>query len=135
MPLISTRALPTWIPLIPNRDTQLRGFDLCSRFVDRASMGGALLESTLSASSFRASVWPQGSLAMVLTSEGNQGNYFSQQMRTVSRVECRETYSLSRNWMGVHNLKFDMTLGGTAEHGLIQGHPINTVDSTGAPLE
>jgi len=98
-------------------------------------MGGALLESTLSASSFRASVWPQGSLAMVLTSEGNQGNYFSQQMRTVSRVECRETYSLSRNWMGVHNLKFDMTLGGTAEHGLIQGHPINTVDSTGAPLE
>ena len=103
--------------------------------IDRASMGGAILESTLSASSFRAGVWPQGSLAMVLTPEGNQGNYFSQQTRTASRVEWRETYSLSRNWMGVHNLKFGMTLGGTAEHGLIQDHPVNIVDSTGTLLE
>src|SRR5579872_2701857 len=102
---------------------------------DRISLGGSLLESALSATTFRAGVWPQGTQDMVLTPLGNQGNYFSQQARTASRVEWRETFSFSRNWMGVHNFKLGSTLGGTVEHGQVQDHPVNLLDSTGTLLE
>jgi hypothetical protein len=102
---------------------------------DRASLGGALLESALSATSFRAGVWPQGTLDMNLTPADNQGNYFSQQTRTASRLDWRETFSFSRNWLGVHNFKFGSTIGGTAEHGLVQDHPVNILDTAGAVLE
>jgi Carboxypeptidase regulatory-like domain len=102
---------------------------------DRASLGGSLLESALSATTFRAGVWPQGTLDMVLTPLGNQGNYFSQQSRIASRLEWRETFSFSRNWMGVHNFKFGSTLGGTVEHGQVQDHAVNILDSAGALLE
>lgn len=102
---------------------------------DRASLGGSLLESALSASTFHAGVWPQGTRDMVLTPLGNQGNYFSQQSRIASRLEWRETFSFSRNWMGVHNFKFGSTLGGTVEHGQVRDNAVNIRDSAGTLLE
>jgi len=102
---------------------------------DRASLGATLLESALSATDFRAGVWSQGTLDMILNPAGNRGNYFSQQSRTASRLEWRETLALTRNWLGVHNLKFGSTIGGTAEHGLVQDHPVNILDAAGAILE
>jgi hypothetical protein len=102
---------------------------------DRASLGGALLESALSATNFRAGLWPQGTLGMILNPAGNQGNYFSQQSRTASRLEWRETFGFTRNWLGVHNLKFGSTIAGSAEHGLVQDHPVNILDASGALLE
>jgi Carboxypeptidase regulatory-like domain len=102
---------------------------------DRISIGGAVLESPLAATSFRAGVWPQGTLDMILNPSGNQGNYFSQQSRTASRLEWREAFASTRNWLGVHNLKFGSTIGGTAEHGLVQDHPVDIADAAGKLLE
>ncbi len=102
---------------------------------DRASFGGALLESALSATSFRAGVWPQGTLDMILSPTDNQGNYFSRQSRTASRLEWRETLAFTRNWLGVHNFKFGSTIGGTAEHGQVQDHPVDILDPAGTLLE
>ena len=118
-------------PVTPNSATST----YAATVSDRISFGGTLLESALSATSFRAGVWPQGTLDMILTPSDNQGNYFSQQSRNSSRLEWREAFSFTPNWLGVHNLKFGSTIGGTAEHGLVQDHPVNIVDTSGAVLE
>jgi len=102
---------------------------------ERMSFGAAVLESALAATNFRAGVWPQGASDMMLTPTGNQGNYFSQQSRTASRLEWREAIALTRNWWGVHNLKFGSTIAGSAEHGLVEDHPVNIVDTSGTLLE
>ncbi len=118
-------------PVTPNSATTTYAAALS----DRASLAGALLESALSATSFRAGVWPQGTLDMILNPAGNQGNYFSRQSRTASRLEWRETFGFTRNWMGVHNLKFGSTIAGAAEHGLVQDRPVNILDAAGTLLD
>ena len=118
-------------PVTPNSTTST----FAAAVSDRMSFGGAVLESALAATSFRAGVWPQGTLDMLLTPADNQGNYFSQQSRNSSRMEWREAFSVTRNWLGVHSLKFGSTIGGTAEHGLVQDHPVNILDTSGALLE
>lgn len=118
-------------PVSPNASSQTYSGAL----TDRMSFGSALLESALSISAFRGGVWPQGDLAMTLTPSGNQGNYFNTQTRTSSRVEWRETYSLTRNAWGAHNLKFGGTLGGTTEHAMVQDRLVNILDAGGALVE
>ncbi|HLJ17148.1 MAG TPA: carboxypeptidase regulatory-like domain-containing protein [Bryobacteraceae bacterium] len=118
-------------PVTPNAATSTYAVAVS----DRMAIGGAVLESALAATSFRAGVWPQGTLDMILNPSGNQGNYFSQQSRNSSRLEWRETFAFTRNWLGVHNLKFGSTIGGTAEHGLVQDHPVSIADTAGTLLE
>ena len=79
---------------------QLRHFHLRRGASDRMSIGGAMLESALAATSFRAGVWPQGTLDMILTPAENQGNYFSQQSRNSSRLEWRETFCFHTQLVG-----------------------------------
>jgi hypothetical protein len=102
---------------------------------DHASLFGTLLESSLTATSFRAGVWAQGLVPMILSPDGNQGNYFNQQTRTSSRVEWREIWSLSRQLAGTHNLKFGSVVSATAEHALVEERPVYIQDPTGALLE
>jgi hypothetical protein len=118
-------------PVSPNTSNQTWS----TAFADRATFGSTLLESALSFSTFRASVWPQGDLAMTLTPSGNQGNYFNTQTRTSSRAEWRETYSLTRDAWGTHNLKFGGMLNGTNEHAMVQERPVNILDGSGALVE
>jgi hypothetical protein len=118
-------------PLTPNTsDSSYSG-----NVAEHWSFKGTLLDSAISMTSFRAGVWPQGDLGMTLTPSINQGNYFAQQTRTSSRIEWRETWSLSRRALGTHNLKFGSVLGATAEHALIEEHPVNIVDPAGVLLE
>ncbi len=106
-----------------------------ANLTDHASLFGMLLESSLTATSFRAGVWAQGLLPMIFTPDGNQGNYFNQQTRTSSRVEWRETWSLSRQMAGIHNLKFGSIVSATAEHALVEERPVQIEDPAGALLE
>lgn len=118
-------------PVSPNDAHQT----FSAALTDRMTLGSALLENALSLSTFRARVWPQGDLAMTLTPSGNLGNYFSTQTRTASRAEWRETYSLTRDAWGTHNLKFGGTLGGTTEHALVQDRPVDLLDAGAALVE
>jgi hypothetical protein len=102
---------------------------------EHATFKGTLLDSSLSATSFRDGVWPQGDLPMILTPTGNDGNYFNRQTRTSSRLEWRETWSLSKKLLGTHNLKFGSVLGGTTEHAQITERPVDILDNSGALLE
>src|ERR1019366_4328167 len=62
-------------------------------------------------------------------------NYFSKQSRNSSRLEWRETWSFSKQLMGVHNVKVGSVLGGTTEHALVNEQPVNIFDSSGTRLE
>ncbi len=118
-------------PVTPNTaDSSYSG-----NVVEHTSIRGTLLDSAISVTSFRSGVWPQGNLDMTLTPFMNQGNYFSRQTRTSSRVEWRETWSLAKQLWGTHNLKFGSVVGGSTEHALIQENPVNILDASGALLE
>ena len=103
--------------------------------VEHSSVHGTLLDSALSAAIFRAGVWPQGPLDMTMTPTVNLGNYFSQQSRTASRFEWRETWSFSQRVWGTHNVKIGSVVGGTTEHALINERQVNIYDTAGALLE
>jgi hypothetical protein len=118
-------------PVSPNTSNQVYAVDL----TEHASIRGTLLDSSLSAASFRAGVWPQGNLDMTLTPTENLGNYFSQQTRTASRIEWRETWSVTRKLWGSHNIKVGSVVGGTTEHALVQQNTINILDGASNLLE
>ena len=67
---------------------------------EHASFKGTLLDSALSADQFPRRSLAAGRLDMILTPSVNEGNYFSQQTRTSSRLEWRETWSLSQQALG-----------------------------------
>jgi hypothetical protein len=102
---------------------------------EHASFRGTLLESAITAATFRTRIWPQGLEDMTIAPTGNLGNYFSQQTRTSSRIEWRETWSFSKALHGTHNIKVGSLLGGTTEHAQITERPVNIVDTSGALLE
>jgi hypothetical protein len=102
---------------------------------EHASFRGTLLDSAISVTSFRTGVWPQDDLPMIMTPSLNEGNYFSHQTRTSSRLEWRETWSLSKKLLGTHNLKFGAVVGGTTEHALVDERPVNIYGSAGDLLE
>jgi hypothetical protein len=115
----------------PNTSSTVYAVDV----TDHATIRGTLLDSSVSAASYRAGIFPQGTLDMTLTPTGNLGNYFSQQTRTASRIEWRETWSLTRQLWGTHNIKAGSVLGGTAEHALINQNTVNILDAAGNLIE
>jgi len=118
-------------PVTPDTSNSTYSADI----TEHAAFHGTLLDSAISATSFRAGVWPLGDLPMILTPSLNEGNYFSRQTRTSSRLEWRETWSLAKKLWGTHNLKFGSAVGGTTEHALVNEQPVNILDSTGALIE
>lgn len=102
---------------------------------DHSTFLGTLLDSGISFNSFRDGVWPQGNLDMTMTPTLNGGNYFSRQTRTSSRLEWRETWSFSKQWLGTHNLKFGAVVGGSNEHAQVEEHPVNIFDAAGALIQ
>ena len=103
--------------------------------VDHVSLGQFLLASGITVATFRFGVWPQGNLAMELSPRGNTGNYFDQQTRSASRAEWQETYSFSKHVAGTHDVKVGSSLGWTSERALIESHPVNINEASGALAE
>jgi hypothetical protein len=118
-------------PVSPDAATQT----YAAALTDHAVLGSALLESAFSFSTFRDRVWPRGDLGLTLTPFGNTGNYFNSQTRTASRLEWRETYSFTKTAWGVHNFKLGATLGGAAEHAMVQDRPVDIRDAGGILAE
>lgn len=118
-------------PVSPNTSNSVYALDI----TEHASIRGTLFDSSVSAASFRAGVWPQGNLDMTLTPTGNLGNYFTQQTRTASRYEWRETWSVTQKLLGTHNIKVGSVVGGTTEHALVQQNPIDILDAAANLLE
>ena len=72
---------------------------------------------------------------MTLAPEGNTGDYFAQQTRSSSRLEWRETWSVTRSFLGTHNIKLGILLGGTDEHAQLNENSVRIVNTAGTLLE
>jgi len=72
---------------------------------------------------------------MTLTPTGDPGNYFTLRSRTASRIEWRETWSVTRRLPGTHNIKAGSVVGGMAEHALINQNTIDIRDASYNLLE
>jgi len=106
-----------------------------AEIAEHSQLRGTVLDSQISGTSFRAGVWPQGDLPMVLQPQGNSGNYFSRQTRTSSRVEWRESWSLVRQFWGTHNFKVGSRLGWTNEHANVNADTVRIENFSGRLLE
>ncbi len=103
---------------------------------DRLTIGGGLLDNTLSLTQFDARVWGQGSQDLIIRPGGNSGNYFAQQQRSASRLGWSATYSLAPiSRMGTHNIKVGSYIAGSSDRGQIHEHPIEILDSGNQLLE
>ncbi|HEY6328242.1 MAG TPA: TonB-dependent receptor, partial [Blastocatellia bacterium] len=109
--------------------------DYTGTVIDNLILGTSLLQSTVSVKSFSGDVWGQGDADMMLTPNGDLGNYFSQQHRRAHRAEWLETYSLAPiQRAGQHNLKFGWILTGTANRGQFLADPVDIENDEGLLL-
>jgi hypothetical protein len=103
---------------------------------DRLTLGGGLLENTISLTRFDARIWGQGSQDFIITPQGNSGSYFGQQDRNASRLGWSPTYSFaSLAALGTHNLKAGSYLAGSWNAGQVNEHPIDILNSQNQLLQ
>jgi hypothetical protein len=118
-------------PVTPDFSRQ----DYNGTLVDRFTIKGQVLESLLNLKFIEADQWAQGTADMVMTPEGNKGNYFSEQRRDASRIEWAESLSLSpiKN-KGTHNIRIGSDIIRTANSGSIIYRPVSIQDGLGNQL-
>jgi len=104
---------------------------------DKLTLGqGDLFENTLSYTHFTAGVWAHGIEDLMITPEGNLGNYFAQQQRASSRAGWLSTYSFhSFNKLGTHNFKLGAYIAPSSEDAQIIERPFDIFGSAGQLLE
>jgi hypothetical protein len=104
---------------------------------DKLTIGeGDLFENTLSYTRFTAGVWGHGIQDLLVTPEGDLGNYFAQQQRASSRAGWLSTYTLhSLARFGTHNLKAGAYIAPSSENAQITERPFEIFDSAGRLLE
>lgn len=103
---------------------------------DHYGLWGGTLDSSVSFQRFNAYIGPQGSADMVLTPEGNQGNYFATQNRVAKRIEWLEIWSPAPlTFIGVHQFKIGSSLTYSGDQGLYSFRPVNIENSAGQLLE
>jgi hypothetical protein len=103
---------------------------------DHLTIGGGLLENTLSATRFDARVWGQGAQDLTITPQGDTGNYFARQNRNASRVGWTPVYTFRAfNWFGTHNFKAGSYVAGSTDNGLVSESPIDIRNSTNQLIE
>src|SRR5262249_17533702 len=81
---------------------------------------------------FDVNVGAQGSGAMVMTPQGNSGNFFGTQERSARRNEWLESYSLAPiRLAGTHLLKLGSTDSWSGDDGRFTYHPVELRDLAG----
>jgi hypothetical protein len=103
---------------------------------DHYGLWGGLLDSSISFQRFNAYIGPQGQANMILTPEGNQGNYFATQNRSAARTEWLEIWSPAPwKWLGSHQLKLGTSLTYSSDQGRYVFRPVQVVNSAGQLVE
>ena len=75
-------------------------------FADKLTIGGGLLDNTLSVTRFGARVWGQGTEELDITPSGNSGNYFLHSTQAASRDQGLVQGFLPKfQWAGAHQIQ------------------------------
>jgi len=94
--------------------------------LDRFGFLNGLVDSSVSLQRFNVTVGAQGSADMIVTPQGNQGNFFGTQVRSASRTEWLETWSLAPfHLAGTHLLKMGSSVTGLGDQGHFAFRPID----------
>jgi hypothetical protein len=103
---------------------------------DRLTLGGGVLENTVSATVFDARIWAQGPQDLVITPTGNTGNYFEQQDRNASRLSWAAVYTFA-SWslLGKHTFKAGGYAGESTDNGQVFEHPIDLMNAASELIE
>lgn len=110
--------------------------DYVGTIADHYGLWGGVLDSSISIQRFNAYIGPQGSGDMILTPEGNEGNYFSTQQRDARRTEWLETWSPTPlTFFGAHQIKVGSSWTWSGDEGQYADRPIDILDTAGALLE
>jgi hypothetical protein len=114
------------VPTTPNAGTQ----NYTATLSDHLTLGGGLLENTISGTRFDANVWGHGDSDLVITPEGNAGNYFAQQSRQASRIGWLPSYAFRqlKKW-GTHDFKVGSYIAYSAVHGQINDHTVDILNA------
>ena len=119
-------------PTVPDASTH----NYTVTIADRLTLGGGLLENTLSATRFSARVWGQGPADLVVAPAGNSGNYFAQQDRAATRLSWAPVYTFAPlERFGTQTFKVGAYYAQSNDHGQVAEHPIDIQDANGLPLE
>jgi Carboxypeptidase regulatory-like domain len=119
-------------PTTPDASTH----NYTATLADHLSLHGGLLDNIFSATYFAARVWGQGAQDLMITPQGNSGDYFAQQDRIASRIGWSSTYSFGPlAALGTHNLKVGSYVAGSSDHGQVNEHPIDIFGSTNQLIE
>lgn len=103
---------------------------------DHYGLWGGTLDSSVSIQRFDAYIGPQGPQDMILTPEGNLGNYFATQDRDARRTEWLEIWSPAPLTVaGVHQFKVGSSLTFSSDQGQYLFRPVNIDNSAGQLLE
>jgi hypothetical protein len=103
---------------------------------DRLTIGSGLLENMFSATRFDARVWGLGSQDLIMTPEGNAGNYYAQQSRYASRLGWTPVFTFGAfNWLGTHTFKVGSYMAESTDNGQVADHPIDIQNSAGQLIE
>lgn len=94
------------------------------------------LDSSVSLQRFDAAIGAQGGGGMILTPEGNQGNFFGTQNRSASRTEWLEAWSLTPlKGLGTHLIKMGSSLTESGDSGRFTYQPVSILDASGILAE
>ena len=97
---------------------------------------GGTLDTSLSMQRFHTFIGSQGNAEMILTPEGNRGNFFGVSTRDAWRREWLEIWSPSPFYKyGVHQLKVGTSLTVSSDRGRYTYRPVNIEDSNGLLLQ
>jgi hypothetical protein len=103
---------------------------------DHYGLWGGTLDSSISLQRFEAYVGPQGPADMIVTPEGNQGNYFATQTRDARRTEWLEIWSPAPiTILGTHQAKIGTSLTYSSNQGRYSFRPVDLTNTAGQVLE
>jgi len=103
---------------------------------DRLTLGGGMLENTVSATRFDARIWAQGDQDLIITPTGSSGNYFEQQDRNASRFSWAAVYTFPTwSFLGKHIFKIGAYAGESTDNGQVTEHPIDLLNAASLLIE
>ncbi len=97
---------------------------------------GGTLDSSLSIQRFDTHVGAQGGLDMILTPQGNTGNFFGVQDRSAKRNEWLENWSPKLfKFAGTHQTRFGSSYTSSGSEGRFSYRPVDILNAVGQTLQ
>ncbi len=110
--------------------------DYVGTLTHHLGLWGGTLDSSVSLQRFSAVIGAQGDADMLLTPEGNHGNFFGGQNRDSRRTEWLEIWSLRpARFAGTHQVKMGSSLTSSSDQGRFTYRPVDILNTAGQELE